>query len=234
MAKGIPVHVGGDFNAHQILWGGRRHTAGGKVVQELMIPHNLVPLNEGDVPTFVNANGSSVIDLTLTNPECVEYITSWGVIAKDRKANGKTYNGSDHRTIETRYSSRPPDKVFRPRTGSAFTRLGESTPTTSEKRPALVSSGSPLILRMRRQWPASVGWCTSSPDMTWVSWFGRMGEFTTSTAEALGIVMDAAFSDSEEVLPHHSHTVRLSNSLVAPFTYPEYDWMSTGLIMGLL
>lgn len=111
--KGIPVHVGGDFNAHQVLWGGRRDTARGNLVQNLMIDYNLVLLNEGDVSTFVNANGSSVIDLTMASPECMEYISSWGVIVKDRKPNGESYNGSDHRTIETRYISRPPEKMFR-------------------------------------------------------------------------------------------------------------------------
>ena len=70
-----------------------------------MMEYDLVLLNEGDVPTFQNANGSSVIDLTLTSTECIEYISSWGVNTK--------YNGSDHRTIETRYLSQPPEKVFR-------------------------------------------------------------------------------------------------------------------------
>ena len=103
--KKIPVHIGGDFNAHQILWGGRKDTRRGNMVQWLMVEFNLVLLNEGDVPTFQNANGSSVIDLTMTSPECIELVSSWGVITRA--------NGSDHRTIETRYLTQPPEKVMR-------------------------------------------------------------------------------------------------------------------------
>ena len=83
-----------------------------------MFDYNLILLNEGDIATF-NIGGrngpekSSVIDLTMTSPECVEYISTWGVIVKDRRGDGSTYNGSDHRTIETRYFTTPPKKVFR-------------------------------------------------------------------------------------------------------------------------
>ena len=103
--KNLPIHIGGDFNSHHTLWGGRRDTRRGDLIQWIMVEYGLVILNEGDVPTFQNANGSSVIDLTLTSVECIEYISSWGVIQKP--------NGSDHNTIETRYFTQAPEKVFR-------------------------------------------------------------------------------------------------------------------------
>ena len=40
--KSIPVHVGGDFNAHQKLWGGRKDTRRGNLVQCLMFEYKLV------------------------------------------------------------------------------------------------------------------------------------------------------------------------------------------------
>ena len=71
--KRIPVHIGGDFNAHSTLWGGRNNTSRGDLVTKLMFDYNLILLNEGDIATF-NIGGrnspekSSVIDLTLTSP----------------------------------------------------------------------------------------------------------------------------------------------------------------------
>ena len=102
--KKIPVHIGGDVNAHSTLWGGRNDTWRGNLIMQLMFEYDLVLINEGDVATFHVAGKSSVIDLTMTSPECIEYISSWGIITKA--------NGSDHRTIETRYFTEAPEKVF--------------------------------------------------------------------------------------------------------------------------
>ena len=109
----VPVHVGGDFNAHSTLWGGKKDTGRGYEMEKLMFDNNLVLLNEGEIATFCIAGKSSVIDLTMTSPECLEYISSWGVVVKDNAPGGGTYNGSDHRTIETRYLTKKPEKVFR-------------------------------------------------------------------------------------------------------------------------
>ena len=111
--KKMPIHIAGDFNAHSTLWGGKRDTWRGNLVLKLMFDYDLVLINEGDVATFNVAGKSSVIDLTMTSPECVELISAWGVIVKDKKADGSSYNGSDHRTIETRYLTKAPEKVFR-------------------------------------------------------------------------------------------------------------------------
>ena len=73
--KSIPVHIGGDFNAHSTLWGSRTNSRRGDIVGQLIFDYNLVLLNEGDVATF-NIGGrngpekSSIIDLTLTSPAC--------------------------------------------------------------------------------------------------------------------------------------------------------------------
>ena len=112
-AHAIPVHVGGDMNAHSRLWGGKSDTPRGDRIQKLMFDHNLILLNEGDIATFCIAGKSSVIDLTMTSPACIDFISSWGVIVKDNRGDGSTYNGSDHRTIETRYFTTPPKKVYR-------------------------------------------------------------------------------------------------------------------------
>ena len=104
----LPLHVGGDFNAHATLWGGKKDTWRGNLFTKIMFDYDLILLNEGDVPTFFIAGKSSIIDLTMTSPECIEYVSSWGVIVKDPKKDGSNYNGSDHRTIESRYLSQPP------------------------------------------------------------------------------------------------------------------------------
>ena len=56
------------------------------------------------------------------------------------------------------------------------------------------------------------------------------GEFTTSTTEALDLVMDNAFPESEAVPPHHSNMIRLQNLTEESFTYPEYNWMDLDTI----
>ena len=43
--------------------------------------------------------------------------------------------------------------------------------------------------------------------------------------------MDNTFPGSEPVPPHHSHTVRLENDVQGAFTYPEYPFFSTDLIV---
>ena len=105
--------MGGDFNAHSTLWGGRNDTGRGYEFEKLMFDNNLVLLNEGNIATFCIAGKSSVIDLTMTSPECLEYISTWGVVVKENAPGGGTYNGSDRRAIETRYLTKKPEKVFR-------------------------------------------------------------------------------------------------------------------------
>ena len=56
------------------------------------------------------------------------------------------------------------------------------------------------------------------------------GEFTTSAKEALGIVMDNSFPDSEDVPAHIDNVTRLLNDTSGEFTYPEYEWISLDLI----
>ena len=56
------------------------------------------------------------------------------------------------------------------------------------------------------------------------------GSFTTSTREALEMVMDNAFPESVPVLAHHGNVIRLQNGTQGEFTYPEYDWAGDGLI----
>ena len=66
---------------------------------------------------------------------------------------------------------------------------------------------------------------TDLPDLTDMARFCRMvrsqprhdigvmtrpdGEFTTSTEEAIGLVMDNSFPDSEPVVPHHENLINL-------------------------
>ena len=321
----VPVHVGGDFNAHSTLWGGRSDTGRGYELEKIMFDNNLVLLNEGDIATFCIAGKSSVIDLTMTSPECLEYVSSWGVIVKDDAPGGGTYNGSDHRTIETRYLTTKPEKVFSksmknvdwpqfraeiatsmrnweiPRTltpnqlEEEVERWNKAIDKACSKFSTLqvVKPRDPVInlwytaeLRNERKAVASLGrtavrsgldedWAvfrdaqreysknlrraarecyqrfsTDLPSLTDMAKFCRLvrqqprhdvgvmrrpdGEFSTSPAEALGLVMDNACPDSEEVSPNHERIVRLQNISAPAFTYPELEWMSIGLIRDSL
>ena len=64
----IPIHVGGDLNAHSKLWGSATDTARRFRVEKLLFDYVLMCTNEGEVPTFVTRKASTIIDLTLVSP----------------------------------------------------------------------------------------------------------------------------------------------------------------------
>jgi len=101
----LPVHIGGDFNAHSQLWGSPGDSARGWKVEQLLFDSDLAVANEGQEPTFVTRTASTIIDLTVISPECDEYLSHWGVITRDGEI--------DHRPIESRYFAEPPGKKFR-------------------------------------------------------------------------------------------------------------------------
>ena len=95
----ISYYVGGDFNAHSPLWEDSRSDLRGEQVENLLFNNSCVLLNEGNEPTYLKkgANGrtnESIIDLSFCSIDLAQYVTHWGV--------DKSWNRSDHRTIEAR------------------------------------------------------------------------------------------------------------------------------------
>ena len=63
----IPVIMGGDANAHHIIWGSTKTNRRGEVLLEYLSSTNLEILNKGNSPTFVTKTRSEVLDITLAS-----------------------------------------------------------------------------------------------------------------------------------------------------------------------
>lgn len=87
----INLILGGDFNAHNDLWGDCNIDSRGESLIEALNPYNLHLLNKGSTPTFLEGDRRSVIDLTFVNKSFSRYVTGWQV--------DKNPSFSDHRFI---------------------------------------------------------------------------------------------------------------------------------------
>jgi len=74
-----PVVVGGDFNAKSGMCGSLKTDGRGDKLEEIILSNGLVCLNDGKI-TFSNANGSSLIDLTLVSDRVFSCIAEWEVL----------------------------------------------------------------------------------------------------------------------------------------------------------
>jgi len=75
-----PVLLLGDFNAHSTLWGCSKTDIRGKTIEDLLLKHNLSPLNDGS-HTYLHpsTDSSSAIDLSIPTPSL--YLDfSWDVV----------------------------------------------------------------------------------------------------------------------------------------------------------
>lgn len=68
-----------DANSHHILWGSNDCNKRGEELIEHILKYNLFILNKGNEPTFVNVKRREVIDITLCNSFCSEYVNNWKV-----------------------------------------------------------------------------------------------------------------------------------------------------------
>lgn len=87
----IPLVVGADANSHHALWGSTDTNARGEKLLDYLMSTDLSIVNRGNSPTFVVANRSEVIDITLANSFAEQRIQSW------RVSNDES--SSDHRYI---------------------------------------------------------------------------------------------------------------------------------------
>jgi len=96
-----PILLLGDFNAHSSSWGCSKTDNRGKLVEDILLKHNLSLLNDGSYTYLHPATGSlSAIDLSITSPSL--YLDfSWQVISDQ--------HGSDHFSICIHsYTTAPP------------------------------------------------------------------------------------------------------------------------------
>lgn len=73
------VVVAGDFNAKSNLWGSNVTNQRGLQVVRWAAERDLRILNEGNAPTCVRSQGSSIVDLTWSSPDLHPLITNWQV-----------------------------------------------------------------------------------------------------------------------------------------------------------
>lgn len=64
---GSSIIINGDFNAHNLLWGGRHNDNRGLIIENAIDSYNFVLIND-DKPTFFCSTTHSNLDLTFTSP----------------------------------------------------------------------------------------------------------------------------------------------------------------------
>jgi Reverse transcriptase (RNA-dependent DNA polymerase)/Endonuclease-reverse transcriptase len=80
-----------DANAYNKIWKMDKNNTRGESLINFAVDKNLIILNKGDTPTFVQGNKSSIIDITLASPSLSTNIAKWQV--------DLTNSFSDHRYI---------------------------------------------------------------------------------------------------------------------------------------
>ena len=71
-----------DSNAHSNLWGSPTTNKRGEILENITLHHGLNILNKGSTPTFHSPVGKSVIDVTLSSADMLEYMTNWEVMGE--------------------------------------------------------------------------------------------------------------------------------------------------------
>ncbi len=102
------VVLAGDFNRHDILWGGGEVAANrqgeGQPIIDLMDDFGLSSLLPRGTKTWQRSNEESTIDLVLATAELADEVTSCVI--------HPTEHGSDHRAIQTTFDIRVPEQCF--------------------------------------------------------------------------------------------------------------------------
>ncbi|ERL83462.1 hypothetical protein D910_00454 [Dendroctonus ponderosae] len=97
---GKQVVMGGDLNAKTNLIGSKTTNQRGAILQDWILTNGLVILNEGDTPTFQNANGTSIIDFTVASEQLSRRVGTWRV-------EPEIENFSDHHNIRFEIQGTP-------------------------------------------------------------------------------------------------------------------------------
>ncbi|XP_011313631.1 uncharacterized protein, partial [Fopius arisanus] len=91
-SNGLPLIVGCDANAQNVVWGSEHNNARGISLLEYMADVDLEVLNRGSRPTFVTSRCQCVIDITLCDRRLAPRCVDWRVDREDTL--------SDHRRIK--------------------------------------------------------------------------------------------------------------------------------------
>ncbi|KAM4058194.1 endonuclease-reverse transcriptase domain-containing protein [Hirsutella rhossiliensis] len=102
------VVLAGDFNRHDLLWGGDEVSASrqgeGQPIIDLMDDFGLSSLLPRGTKTWQRSDEESTIDLVLASAELADELTSCVI--------HPTEHGSDHRAIQTTFDIRVPERTF--------------------------------------------------------------------------------------------------------------------------
>jgi ribonuclease HI len=107
-SSSTPIILGCDANSHNELWGSTNTNNRGTALMEYILSENLIILNRGSRPTFINSIREEVIDISLCSPSIAEEISNWHVLQEDSL--------SDHQIIQFELKSNHIDpKTYRNR-----------------------------------------------------------------------------------------------------------------------
>ena len=87
--KGYNLLIGTDCNSHNRYWGSTNTNERGEDLLEFIVSTNLEVCNLGNQPTFVVANRSEVLDMTLVSIDLFSRIREWKVLDKDMLSDHK-------------------------------------------------------------------------------------------------------------------------------------------------
>jgi len=73
------IAICGDFNAHSLAWGSGYTSCKGDRLSKWMETNNLIVINEGNAPTCVRPQGTSIVDLTWATATMAKKIKEWKV-----------------------------------------------------------------------------------------------------------------------------------------------------------
>lgn len=78
--EGMEIILSGDFNARSKLWGERRTTDRGELLEQWVNRFDMRLMNEGNSPTCIRPQGMSIVDLTWVTAGLTEKVTEWKIL----------------------------------------------------------------------------------------------------------------------------------------------------------
>lgn len=107
--------VVGDFNAKSAAWGSSVEDNRGREVNAWASAHNLIVMNDGDIPTCVRTNGTSYVDITFATASMARNIKEWR-IKEDETLSDHRYISFKVRTQEKKLHGQEKRVVYTDKT----------------------------------------------------------------------------------------------------------------------
>lgn len=96
----VPLVIGSDANAQNVIWGSSKINPRGEKLQEFLEEKELITVNEGNAPTFIARGRREVLDVTIADWRTANRITDWRVLMGDDSS-------SDHKEIAFQIEANP-------------------------------------------------------------------------------------------------------------------------------